>query len=440
MLRLLEQVLSVTGPLISAFIDICLFYNFFDRNYRKRFQKKWFYRITISVVFFILAAVNYYQITLLNFTIGTVICCVFGLWLYYDEKAGKMHTFEKALLLFLSGGLSELVGFFLLKLAMNSMHTIIISVPLYSFLNLTVTKILHIILYFTIFRKMLGKNKLRKLSYWYYMTYFFLVLMNVLSTFVVISAIEYVKGGWEAVIIILNLITIMIINLYILSLLDSFAENTELKVQLAIFEQQEKIQEKYYVSLNERYNQSLKVLHDVDKHINVIERLYQKGQSLEAIEYTKDISKMLLPLVPKKYINNNILNIILNDKAEIAKKNGIEFRCCMEDTDYSFMHNADITTIFSNLLDNAIEACLKKESERYIDIKTMSHNDSMLVIEIKNSIGERPVWQEGRPVSQKGQNHGIGLKNVEKVAMEYSGSIDFEINDNEFLCNVLLNK
>lgn len=433
------QCLAVMGPLISAFIDIYLFFNFFEANYSRTFQKKWLYRVAMPILVMVLAAVNYFQITICNLVIWMVICSLFGFIFYYDDKAGKMHTLFKALLLYITCGLSELLSYFLLIFAVNSTHAVIISESLYSFLNLTVTKILHIILYFVLFRRLLGKNRLRKLSYWYYMTYFFLVMMNFLSTFLVISAVENIEGGWKAAVVILNLITIMIIDLYILSLLDSLAENTELKVQLAVFEQQEKIQGKYYVSLDERYNQSLKVLHDVDKHIRVIEGLYQRGESSEAMEYTKDISKMLLPLVPHKYVNNNILNIILNDKAETAKKNGIEFICYMEEMDYSFIRSSDITTIFSNLLDNAIEACIKKEKGRYMDIRTMSRGD-MLLIQIKNSIEEKPIWQEGKPVSQKGQNHGIGLKNVEKVVVEYNGSVDFEVNDKEFVCNVLLSK
>ena len=148
---------------------------------------------------------------------------------------------------------------------------------------------------------------------------------------------------------------------------------------------------------------------------------------------------MLLPLVPRKYVSNDILNIILNDKAEVAKKNNVEFKCLMEETDYSFMKNSDITTIFSNLLDNALEACLKKKGNRWIDIKTSSQRN-ILVIEIRNSTGEKPFLRGGRLVSQKGRNHGLGLKNVEKVVAEYEGTIDYRIQEKEFDCNIILNK
>ena len=251
----------------------------------------------------------------------------------------------------------------------------------------------------------------------------------------VISAINHIDTGWKAIVIVLYLLMLVTISLFVLSLLDSLAENIELKIQLGIFEQQEIMQERYYGSLDERYNQSLKVLHDVDKHIRVIEGLYQKGRNGEAMEYTRDISKMLLPLVPRKYVSNDILNIILNDKAEVAKKNNVEFKCLMEETDYSFMKNSDITTIFSNLLDNALEACLKKKGNRWIDIKTSSQRN-ILVIEIRNSTGEKPFLRGGRLVSQKGRNHGLGLKNVEKVVAEYEGTIDYRIQEKEFDCNI----
>lgn len=435
-----EWGLSIVGPLISAFIDIFLLSQFFEANYHRRYCRgKWSYRFLVFAIVLVVASVNYYQVIYYNFAVSILICILFGFILYYDEQLGRIHTFLRALLIFIAYCLLELVGYFLLRLAVDKMHMVVVSEQVYNFLNLTVTKILEIIFYYAWLKNVLGRERLRRLSYHYYLVYAILVMMSISSTFVVLSAVVHIKSRWENILMIVNLITIVAANLYMLKLLDSFSEKEALKVQLGIFEQQGKLQEKYYGALNDRYNQSLKVLHDVDKHIYVIESLYQKGDSLEAMEYTRDISKMLLPLVPKKYSDHNILNIILNDKAEIAARKNIEFRCVMEDIDYGFMRNSDITTIFSNLLDNAIEACMKKENGRYITIKTGNHQD-MIMIRIANSIGEKPVWRDGRPMSQKGERHGIGLKNVEKVVTEYNGSVDFEMNEQEFACSIILNK
>lgn len=436
---MIENYLNIVGPLISAFIDIFLIGHFFEKNYERKYHNRNLYRIIFSAIVLGMAVINSFHQAWLNIAIWIIICVVLGLVLYCDNTGEKIHIVFKGLLLFGANNLIELISFFLFKFIVNSMDTIIVSEAMYSFLNLTVTKILNIILYFALLKQLLGKNKLRRLSSWHYLTYFFLVSLSFLGTFMVISANGYAIGDRRVLVSILYLIMIVSINLFTLNLLDSLAENMELKIQLSIFEQQEILQQTYYGTLDERYNQALKVLHDVDKHIRVIEGLYRDGQNGEAMEYTKDISRMLLPLAPIRYVSNDILNIILNDKAEAAKKNHIQFECAIEETDYSFLKNSDITTIFSNLLDNAIEACMKKEEQRYIVVNT-SVQYNILMIKIKNSIGEKLDWSGGRPLSRKGKNHGIGLKNVEKVIEEYEGSIDYFVEGEEFICNIFLNK
>lgn len=435
----IETYLGIIGPLISAFIDIFLVNHFFDHNYRRRYRNQKVYRLILFLIMIGMAVINSFHTLALNMSVWIIVFLVFGLVLFYDEEGGKLHIVFKGLLLFAANNLIELLSYFILIFIVNSMHAIVISTAIYSFLNLTVTKILNIILYFSVIKYLLGKDKLKRLSHWHYITYFFLAMISFLGTFLVINSIEHVVGGWRALIVISYLILIVLLNLFTMSLLDSLAENMELKIQLGIFEQQEILQERYYGSLDERYNQSLKVLHDVDRHIRVIEGLYQEGQNTEAMEYTREISRMLLPLVPRRFTSNDILNIILNDKAEAAGKNHIEFKCDIEEFDYGFLKNSDITTIFSNLLDNAIEACMKLESGRYIRIHTSSQL-SILLIEIRNATGEIPVWEAGRPLSQKPGNHGIGLKNVEKVVLNYEGSIDYRMEGEEFICSVILNK
>ena len=44
---------------------------------------------------------------------------------------------------------------------------------------------------------------------------------------------------------------------------------------------------------------------------------------------------------------------------ELQKKNSTSFSCFIEHVDFNFMEDIDITTIFSNLLDNALTETLK---------------------------------------------------------------------------------
>ena len=87
------------------------------------------------------------------------------------------------------------------------------------------------------------------------------------------------------------------------------------------------------------------------------EQLYLNGNTEVAVEYTKQISGMLQPLITVKYTGNPILDILLADYLSIMDEKQIDFDIQVDNVKMDFMDAMDITTIFGNLLDNAIEAC-----------------------------------------------------------------------------------
>lgn len=91
-------------------------------------------------------------------------------------------------------------------------------------------------------------------------------------------------------------------------------------------------------------------------HLQAVEDLYA-GQKTEAGDrYVKDLYHMLNVLGEKRYTENQMLNIILNEKIREAEAKGITVTVRVGDIDLSDIKEIDLTTIFANLLDNAIEA------------------------------------------------------------------------------------
>ena len=70
------------------------------------------------------------------------------------------------------------------------------------------------------------------------------------------------------------------------------------------------------------------------------------------------------------HTGNDFLDIIIRDKAQRAREMQIDFSPQIYFEDGSFIDPLDISTIFGNALDNAIEACEKLPAE------TASYNDS----------------------------------------------------------------
>lgn len=133
---------------------------------------------------------------------------------------------------------------------------------------------------------------------------------------------------------------------------------------------------------------------------------------------------------------NRYLDIILRDKRTKAEQSGIYFE---DDIDFQrggFVEAVDISTIFGNLLDNAIEACelIDENGKRFIQV-TAKQKNSLLVISVKNSISDIPVDKDRK---NKKIISGYGLLNVENAVHKYEGEISAVKEEEVFNVNIVL--
>lgn len=129
-----------------------------------------------------------------------------------------------------------------------------------------------------------------------------------------------------------------------------------MRQKLALLEQQNKLRYDYYETLDRRLSESRKVIHDIRNHLTAIKQLYMSGDLDKGEHYVSDVHTMLDSLGLQYYTANHMLNMILNDKLNKASKYGISADVTCYRLSVDFISDLDITTIFSNLLDNAVRA------------------------------------------------------------------------------------
>ena len=266
-------------------------------------------------------------------------------------------------------------------------------------------------------------------------------LINIFSLFVV-GDIYYALYGYTLYIV--NVVFLLLINFYCLYLYYDFSKHQEMKRQLELNRQQNEIAFKYYETMDARIEQTRKVIHDVRNHINAIEQLYDSGNVKAGDSYVKDIHSLLDSLGIRQFTGNRMLNMILNDKLSAAERLGIHTETHLEQLDLDFIRDMDMTTIFSNLLDNAIEAA-SDVKQGFIEIKSVYFND-MLTIHIKN-----PVREDSRlngadlkpnyfhPVTTKAGHLGVGLDNVSQTVKKYHGHLSLSCENHLFCASLLFN-
>lgn len=227
--------------------------------------------------------------------------------------------------------------------------------------------------------------------------------------------LEY--GFWG---IILCVALLLVINIYCLYVWYDLAENRELKHRLELQEQQNEITHQYYEDMENNYNRSRRIIHDIRNHLNMLEQ----SSKLDNSEYFQDVHGMLNSLGLKFYSDNRMLNIILNDKLKKLEPGQTE--CNMGGISLDFLADMDVTTIFANLLDNAIEA---GENKKNFWLKLRGDRiQDFTVVKIWN-----PSGSDYAPGHSGKQGHeGLGLENVRQAVEKYHGALNIENKDGIF--------
>lgn len=236
--------------------------------------------------------------------------------------------------------------------------------------------------------------------------------------------------------LICDIFMVPFLNLYLFYLFNKVVQNNEMKKQLALYDQASGLQYRYYQEMEQKLADSRKTVHDMKNHLQAMERLYQTGEAEKGRQYGDDLRQLLNSFSQDYYTDNRVLNIVINDKAERGKMSGVPVSCALNQIDLSFMKEMDITTIFANLLDNAIEAACEAR-EPWTKLKADNVRD-FIVISVENSMKNSPALNESRLNSSKEGHQGYGLENVKRALERYNGHLRIETGGNTFKVSLFI--
>ena len=190
-----------------------------------------------------------------------------------------------------------------------------------------------------------------------------------------------------------------------------------------------------------RRDKDIKTGHDMKNHFLVVNKLLKEGKYKEASDYIGKLQESGYD-VGLQPTGNKITDILLSVKHNIIREADIDFSCIGSLSGLNLLADIDVSIIMSNLLDNAIEECLKIDGKRYISIQMTSLGDSSMLV-MKN-----PIKSELKPkgkgfISSKdesGENEGIGISNIRQTAEKYGADCEFREESGEFISSIIFPK
>lgn len=189
--------------------------------------------------------------------------------------------------------------------------------------------------------------------------------------------------------------------------------------------------EKSIAAVNQKY-------HDLKYQISVLK---SEASAKESVNYLEQMEMEIKSYEAQNKTGNKVLDTILTAKTLYCQSNWTELTSVVEGTALEFMNPIDISTLFGNLLDNAIESVMKieKKEKRLIHL-AVARQKKFLRIQIENCYEEELLFEDGLPTTTKADHkyHGFGLKSVQSTVKKYGGSVNIHAENGWFEVRILI--
>ena len=183
-----------------------------------------------------------------------------------------------------------------------------------------------------------------------------------------------------------------------------------------------------YKLLSEKYESTRIMRHDIKEQLVTLQALIKDGGS-EAKKFAGKLESLGRELNYTEYTDNKVLNILLNRKIKECHENGIELFISSGGAKLDMIPELETVAIFSNLINNAMESCMRSEEKNiFIDLSIL--NGAFTVVKIENNCDIPPETFNGSLITQKnnGELHGVGMKSIENSLKSCGGKISWSFD------------
>lgn len=233
---------------------------------------------------------------------------------------------------------------------------------------------------------------------------------------------------------------LLIVNLLIFGLNQynqkKHLEFTEMQLQL----QKEHDSAEYYKMLIAQNENQRILIHDMKKHLQSIALLNEDNQNEKIRAYINQLMQSSDLLEFSKICDHKILNNILCRYKKVCNDLHIAFHADIRSNTTAFLSDSDVTSLFCNLLDNAVEAS-QRIKDSYIEISaTQREHTPFIIITMINSCACNPFSPNGELISSQPdpQAHGFGIKSIEKIVHNYNGNMQMYYDGETFTFHTII--
>jgi len=214
----------------------------------------------------------------------------------------------------------------------------------------------------------------------------------------------------------------------------------------------------YLEHVEENYQRTRELWHDLKNHITLLHLLLQEGKYEQMEEYLRvfgeDVDSLALPMKS----GNLVVDAVLSDKLARARKEKIAVTLSLCDLSGLLLKPDEICGLLGNLLDNALEACRQVEEGRFLAVDCQERADCYYIwvqnacggagekADVPNQVAigktsDAASFQTSSKSDRRNRvGHGLGLRSVERIVHGCGGEAAVDRTGNRFTVSVRIPK
>jgi len=232
-------------------------------------------------------------------------------------------------------------------------------------------------------------------------------------------------------------------NIGIVILVDWMEQSTLAREQALAMSVRLAAQAQSVEALSAAYAEQRKMTHDFRQHLAALSGMLSQKSIPAATQYIDNLQREQTERILFVNTHHASVDAVLNQKAQYAKTRGIDIQFKVNDLSSLRIRDIDCTVVLANLLDNAIEACMKLDQPKRWVMASILLEDStasdggILCISVLNACPLVTIVNGSIGTTKKNADkHGFGLPNIHEVLSRYSAESTMRYRDNTFLFSI----
>ena len=358
----------------------------------------------------------------------TISCAEFFILLYFIYDISSLYALFFTWIYCVIIMISEMLILCIFTFVLKTEYRIVHLAEIVHYVGMLISDLL--VFGFLCFTALLAKKKIKSIP----KRYFIMILIYPLLCVCMIYLIDNIMTKAQIINPLFMMIPILCF-MYIIFMVFDFFDGYSKKIEVESLKKIAEERKANYRTLRESNEQIRIMRHDMNKHLKVITDLIAKNKTDEARKYIDALNDENKNFSSYVYTNNEAFDTAINIECQRARASGVDFKSFIGVNGEIKMDDTDITKLFCNLLDNAVEAA-EKTKEKFVSIY-VTQNGGDLVVSVKNSSGEVDV-SDLRTTKSDEANHGYGLKSIDSVLEKYDISINRSYKGGLFETDIVL--